>query len=325
MNRSIVYLLGLSLMGLGASACAAADQKDQKSLSFFGFASPNATTQPTTVDATPEPVATQPSVTKVTPKPAAVQPSQVTPQVVQEPAQKQQPAKVVDVKPSSTGDQHAAVNRALNAFSPGLRADSIRPIDASQFFEIIVGTEVVYISQDGRFMLQGDLVDLEQRVNLTESVRGVGRLKLVAGLDEAKMIVFAPEKDKIKHTVTVFTDIDCPYCRKLHDEMALYNDLGIAMRYLAYPRAGVGSKSYDKAVAAWCAKDPKAAMTLAKAGKVVTEKEIKDCKDPVREHMALVRQLGITGTPALIFEDGTLVPGYVPANRLITMLEGNKK
>jgi len=147
-------------------------------------------------------------------------------------------------------------------------------------------------------------------------------LKLIAGLDETKMIVFSPEE--VKYTVTVFTDIDCPYCRKLHDEMEAYNKLGISIRYLAYPRAGVGSKSYDKIVAAWCSKDPKAAITLAKAGKEI-KKELEDCNDPVREHMDLVRVLGVTGTPALIFEDGTLVPGYVPAQRLITMLEEKKQ
>ncbi|VAW84490.1 Thiol:disulfide interchange protein DsbC [hydrothermal vent metagenome] len=223
----------------------------------------------------------------------------------------------------TTEQQYAtAIAKALKSFSPGLKADSIKPIAAPQFYEVTIGTEVIYISEDGRYMLQGDLVDIERRVNLTEIVRGAGRLKLIADLDETTMIVFAPEE--VKHTVTVFTDIDCPYCRKLHDEMAAYNKLGISIRYLAYPRAGVGSKAYDKIVAAWCSKDPKAAMTLAKAGKEI-KKEIEDCNDPVREHMDLVRVLGVTGTPALIFEDGTLVPGYIPAQRLITMLEEKKQ
>ncbi len=271
MNKSIIYLLSLSMMSLGFAT--KADQHTVQSPSTSGFESPSTT-------------------------------------------------KVAEVAKTTEPQHTAAITKALESFAPGLKADSIKPIAAPRFYEVTFGAEVVYISQDGLYMLQGDLVDIERRINLTEHVRGTGRLKLIEALDESEMIVFAPEK--VKYTVTVFTDIDCPYCRKLHDEMAAYNELGISIRYLAYPRAGIGSKSYDKIVAAWCSKDPKAAMTLAKAGKKI-KKEIEDCKDPVREHMELVRVLGVTGTPALIFEDGTLIPGYVPAERLITLLEENKQ
>ena len=134
-------------------------------------------------------------------------------------------------------------------------------------------------------------------------------------------MVFAPEKE-VKHTISVFTDIDCGYCRKLHQEMAEYNKHGIKVRYLAYPRAGVGSEAYEKAVSVWCADDRQKAMTAAKTG---GELKQKTCDNPVEAQFMLGQQLGISGTPALMLEDGQIFPGYVPADRLITMLDKAKQ
>lgn len=213
------------------------------------------------------------------------------------------------------------VKKALESMAPGAKADSITATSLPGLYEVIVGTEIVYISKDGHYMLQGDLVDVQAQKNLTEAKRGAGRLKLVNALSENAMIVFAPKNQPVKHTITVFTDVDCGYCRKMHSEMAELNRHGIKVRYLMFPRAGKNSPSYDKAVSVFCSKDRNAALTRAKATGNI---EKKTCVNPVDQHMALVERLGLTGTPTLMLEDGRLMPGYVPAQRLSKLLDGNK-
>ncbi len=213
------------------------------------------------------------------------------------------------------------VKKALESMAPGAKADSITATSLPGLYEVIVGTEIVYISKDGRYMLQGDLVDVQAQKNLTEAKRGTGRLKLVNALSENAMIVFAPKNQPVKHTITVFTDVDCGYCRKMHSEMAELNRHGIKVRYLMFPRAGKNSPSYDKAVSVFCSKDRNAALTRAKATGNI---EKKTCVNPVDQHMALVERLGLTGTPTLMLEDGRLMPGYVPAQRLSKLLDENK-
>jgi thiol:disulfide interchange protein DsbC len=134
------------------------------------------------------------------------------------------------------------------------------------------------------------------------------------------MVIFAPEK--YQHTVTIFTDIDCGYCRKLHAEVSKYNDLGIRVRYLMFPRAGQGSLAYRKAVSVLCASDRNTAMTRAKAGEEI---EMKECDNPVDREMALGQEVGVTGTPAIFLESGDLIPGYVPADRMAAILEKTDK
>jgi len=213
---------------------------------------------------------------------------------------------------SDLGEVRAAIQKIV----PGLEPDSIKPSQLEGMYEVVFGVDVFYVSADGRYLMSGNLIDIEAGRNLTEDNRAVGRLKLIAGVDESKMIVYSPQKQK--HSITVFTDIDCPYCRRMHQEMAELNKNGIEVRYMLFPRAGKDSKSYKKAVSVWCAKDKLQAMTDAKAGKPVAEG---NCDNPIDEHMALVQELGITGTPTLVFEDGQIVPGYVPVATLVTALE----
>jgi len=212
------------------------------------------------------------------------------------------------------------VRAAMGKIIPGKNPDSIKASEMDGLYEVTYGLEVFYVSADGRYLLNGNLIDLEQGKDLTEGKRAVGRLRLVDSVDENKMIVYSPKK--VKHTITVFTDIDCPYCRRMHQEMAELNELGIEVRYMFFPRAGLNSKSYKKAVAVWCADDRRQAMTDAKAGKAVPEKQ---CDNPIDEHMTLVEKLSITGTPTSVLEDGEVIPGYIPAARLITMLESGKE
>ena len=213
------------------------------------------------------------------------------------------------------------VKKALELLAPGARPDSIVAASLPGLYEVTVDAEVVYISKDGRHMLQGDLVDLQTRKNLTEARRAVGRLKLVNAISENAMIVFTPKNQQVQHTITVFTDVDCSYCRKMHAEMAELNRQGIKVRYLMFPRSGRKSPSYDKVVSVWCAKDRNAALTRAKA---TGDIERKNCANPVDQHMMLVERLGITGTPTLLLEDGRMLPGYVPAQRLSKLLDENR-
>jgi thiol:disulfide interchange protein DsbC len=213
-------------------------------------------------------------------------------------------------------DDVARIEAALERVIPHGKPDSVKPSPIPGLYEVTYGSALVYVSADGRYALQGDLIDLETRSNLSEHARASKRLAALKELAGKDFIVFAPEHPK--HTVTVFTDLDCTYCRKFHSEIADYNKLGIAVRYAAFPRSGIGSPSYDKAVSVWCAKDPKAALTQAKAGKEV-EKKI--CDNPVKEEYLLGQQIGVSGTPTIILEDGTSLPGYVPPLRLSQLLE----
>jgi len=210
------------------------------------------------------------------------------------------------------------IKKVLAELMPQAQVDSIKPAAFPGMYEAIFGPQIIYISADGRYMFEGDLYDLRNRMNLTETKRGVGRAKTMREMDEKTMVVFSPAADKVKFTITAFTDIDCGYCRKMHKQMKQYNDLGIAFRYLAYPRSGVNTPSYYKAVSVWCADDKKAAMTKAKSGETLPKA---DCDNPIKGHMEAAKLVGVTGTPTMVLENGKVIPGYVEPKRLIKILE----
>lgn len=198
----------------------------------------------------------------------------------------------------------------------GARPDKVQPGPVPGVYEATFGPQVLYVSADGRYVFNGVVLDLKSGRNLTEVKRGAARLAAVEKMGEAQMISYGP--DKAEHTITVFTDIDCGYCRKLHAEMKDYNDLGIRVRYLFFPRAGVASESGAKAVAVWCNKDRRAAMTRAKAGQSVDKAQ---CDNPVQAHYELGQRMGVSGTPAIVTDSGELIPGYAPAKSLKAELD----
>jgi len=207
------------------------------------------------------------------------------------------------------------VRAAVKKIIPGVEPDSIQQSPLEGMYEVIFGLEVFYISADGRYLLNGSLVDIKAEKNLTEDKRAEGRLGLINSVHESKMIIFSPKK--VKHRVTVFTDIDCMYCRRMHTEIDELNRRGIEVRYLFFPRAGKDSKSYKKAVSVWCAENRQEALTQAKLGKPVAEKT---CDNPIDEHMTLVRKLGLTGTPASVLANGQIMPGYLPVQQYEELL-----
>jgi thiol:disulfide interchange protein DsbC len=225
----------------------------------------------------------------------------------------------------------ATIKAAIASLGLKDKPEKIIPSAVPGLYEVLVGQYVLYVSGDGKYMLQGDLYDVQRRVNLTDEIRSENRVKAMRALDEDSMIIFSPADGKAKFTITAFTDIDCGYCRKLHKEMQQYNELGIEVRYVSYPRAGLNSPSYEKAVAVWCAVDRNKAMTTAKSGaslnqlKEVEQVKDKSCKDPIKEHMKIANLVGVTGTPTLVMEDGSVLPGYVPADRLYQELEKHAK
>ena len=167
---------------------------------------------------------------------------------------------------------------------------------------------------DGDYVLMGDLYNVDEQVNLSEKATND---KMIAVIDEVptdKMIVYGP-KDAKRH-ITVFTDIDCGFCRKLHAEVPELNEAGIQVRYLAYPRAGINSPSYNKYVSVWCNADPLQSLTDAKSGKSVPSAT---CDNPISDTYAIGKDVGVRGTPTIILDNGTVRPGYVPASELIEL------
>ena len=218
-------------------------------------------------------------------------------------------------------DDLDAIKKTLAKIMPNAQPESISPTPIPGIYEVNYGAEVYYMERSGQYLFQGELIDLESRESLTEQTKSTYRKTLMSRLDESTMIVYSPKK-KAKHTITVFTDIDCGYCVKLHQGMKAMNDLGIKVRYLAFPRAGIGSSSYQKIVNVWCAKDRKSAMTRAKSGERVVSEA---CNHPVDIHYNLGREMGVNGTPALFLDDGTHLAGYMPPDRLINALEERKR
>ena len=214
------------------------------------------------------------------------------------------------------GNEVDVINKVLQHLIPGSAPDSIAESVIPGLYEVSYGPDVLYITKDGRYVLEGDLLNTQTREDITEKIRSAARLKLINAVDPKSMIIFAPKK--VKHTVTVFTDVDCAFCRKLHSQIAQYNKDGIAIRYMAFPRSGVNTPSYYKAVAVWCSPDRHAALTKAKLGEPM--KRVK-CDNPVRQQMALADKLGVNATPTLILEDGSLISGYIPPDRMSKMLD----
>lgn len=211
----------------------------------------------------------------------------------------------------------AKLTQTLAKVLPDTEITSIAPSPLPGLYEVMLGATVLYMSADGRYTVRGDIIDLTNRTNLTEERRMEAR---IAGFSAQgpRTIEFAPESGKVKTTLYVFTDLDCGYCRKLHTQVPALNAAGIAVRYLAFPRAGLKSESYDKAVSVWCAKDPRAALTAAKLGEKPTKAS---CANPVASQYELGQAIGVQGTPAVYSENGEELGGYLPAAEIIKLLK----
>lgn len=204
-----------------------------------------------------------------------------------------------------------AVRAAIEALIPNATDIAVAPSPVPGVSEVVVGINVFYVSDDGSFILGGPLVRASDGENLTELRVAGARARLLAAHKDLRTFDYPSASPA--HAITVITDIDCPYCRRFHNDMAEYNAAGFDVRYIMLPRAGTGSVSYQKAVYAACAKDPEAAMTDAMNGKPV---DAADCDHPIDQHMAIVQELQINSTPSIVFEDGRLLRGLRSASEL---------
>jgi thiol:disulfide interchange protein DsbC len=220
---------------------------------------------------------------------------------------------------SMANADESAIKQALKKAMPSIKVDSIKPSEVKGLYEVIMGANIYYVSDDAKYLIQGRLVDLATRTDLTEAKLSGTRKLALEKLGVDKMIVFKPKIGKYK--VSVFTDIDCGYCRKLHSEIDQYLSQGITIQYLFFPRAGKGSDSYNKAVSVWCSDDRNAALTAAKKDQKLPAKT---CVNPVDEHMQLATDFDVKGTPMIVTEKGNVFPGYLPAKQLVEALESEK-
>lgn len=211
-----------------------------------------------------------------------------------------------------------SVRAAIHKSSPDLPIQELRPAPLAGWYHAVLGGSSGYVSADGRYFIAGDLFDVPSRTNLSEQARNAARLDVLRTADLSQAIVFAPPKPQ--HMITVFTDVECGYCRKLHSEMARYHELGIAVRYLAYPRTGPGTESWRTMEAVWCSPDRPAALTRAKLGEALS-RPASCAVDAVRQHYDLALKLGAPGTPMILLEDGRAVSGYMAPAQLAELLE----
>lgn len=202
----------------------------------------------------------------------------------------------------------------LKRLPPGSKLDDLRPGPVAGTYEFTQGAEVTYLTADGKYFIDGSVFDMDTRQNITEARRAALRVALIGAVPESQMVIFSP--DNPRYTITVFTDVDCQYCRKLHSEIAEINKLGVRVRYVFFPRTGPGTDSWHKAEAVWCAANRNDALTKAKQG--VPVDITRTCGGtPIEREYNLGLSVGVRGTPAIVTEGGDLIGGYLPPHDLV--------
>lgn len=223
------------------------------------------------------------------------------------------------VKPAA-GTADARAVDAIRQLNPQIKVDHVGAAPLSGFREVVVGGQTLYVSDDGRYLLQGSLYDIEAKQDLSQVTLASMRKALLDEVPESDYIVFAP--DNPKYMVTVFTDIECGYCRRMHNELAAYNKLGIGFRYLAFPRMGPASEDFRDMESVWCSNNRNKALTDAKNGK---KPQAMRCTNPVMAHWTLGQRVGLQGTPMIIGANGMAGPGYLSPTQLLEWLKTTQK
>lgn len=213
------------------------------------------------------------------------------------------------------------LRESIARLAPDMEITAISESVMPGVYELISGAQVFYLTPDGKYMLEGSIIDLENRVDISEQRRGGLQMSLIDQIPEDQMLVFNNEAGDAERSITVFTDTDCGYCQKLHQEIEAITDADIRVRYLLFPRAGIESPSSEELQSVWCADDQQAAMTIAKTGGQVPSAT---CENPIESHMNLARQVGLRGTPLIYLDSGTKIPGYQPAAQLIEQIKNSE-
>jgi thiol:disulfide interchange protein DsbC len=209
-----------------------------------------------------------------------------------------------------------SLERALDEFIPGTHPDQISRSPVPGLYEVRYGPKLFYVSEDGRFLIEGSIYDLRKKRDVTASRLAKATIAAIDSLGEDSMIVYTPLETK--YTVTVFSDPGCPPCRLFHSKINEYLAEGIRVRYLLYPIGGSDTESYKRAVSVWCAQDRKSAFARAEFNAPTTPW---GCKNPVNKNVMLGRMIGIAGAPTIVTSDGKIIPGYVSPEQLLTMLD----
>jgi thiol:disulfide interchange protein DsbC len=202
----------------------------------------------------------------------------------------------------------------LKRLPAGSKLEELRPSPIPGIYEFMQGADISYLTADGKYFLDGNLYDMESRENLTEVQRTHARVAMISAVPESQMLIFGPKNPQ--YTITVFTDVDCAYCRKLHSEMAELNHLGVRVRYMFFPRTGPNTDSWKKAEVVWCSANRNDALTRAKAGAQLDLTKVCD-GTPVAREYALGQSIGVHGTPAIVTENGDYISGYMPPRELV--------
>jgi thiol:disulfide interchange protein DsbC len=204
---------------------------------------------------------------------------------------------------------------------PGAAPEDVAASPIPGLYEVTMGGLIAYVSEDGKYLVSGNVYDLDSQMNLTASRRNAARAKALAGASENQMIVFGPQSAKM--TVTVFTDIDCGFCRKFHSHIADMNKAGVRVRYMMYPRTGPGTESWKKAEQVWCAADRRDALTRAKRGEPVKAKACGDAA--IKTQYELGSDLGVEGTPAIFTQNGDYIGGFLTPEELVQSVQASQK
>jgi thiol:disulfide interchange protein DsbC len=212
-------------------------------------------------------------------------------------------------------DPRAALLKRLPA---GSKVEDLRPSPIPGVYELVQGADISYLTADGKYFFDGNLYDMDSRENLTEAVRARARLAMISAVPESQMVIFSPKNPL--YTITVFSDVDCAYCRKLHSEIAELNRLGVRVRYLFFPRTGPNTNSWKKAEVVWCSPDRNEALTRAKSGAQLDMTKTCDAT-PVARDYALGQSIGVRGTPAIVTERGDYIAGYMPPRDLVQQIK----
>jgi thiol:disulfide interchange protein DsbC len=217
-------------------------------------------------------------------------------------------------QPTPTGQPADPRIALLKLLPAGSKLEDLRLSPIPGIYEFMQGVDISYLTADGKFFLDGNLYDMGTRENLTEVLRARARLAMISAVPESEMVIFGPKSPQ--YTITVFTDVDCAYCRKLHSEMAELNRLGIRVRYMFFPRTGPNTESWKKAEVVWCSANRNEALTRAKAGAQLDMTKV--CEGtPVAREYALGQSIGVHGTPAIVTENGNYIAGYMPPHELV--------
>lgn len=222
----------------------------------------------------------------------------------------------ISIDISANEELEKVFQESLSRLSSDFEITNVKTTPIKGIYQVTIGPDIVYMTKDGNYILKGEILDISNRRNITEDVRAENRVHLLNTISEKEYIEFSPSS--AKNYIYVFTDTDCGYCRKLHRDVPELNSMGIAVRYLAYPRTGVDSKIGDEMRDVWCADDRQEALTAAKNRE---QFQSKPCDAPIARQYALGKELGVSGTPAIFLENGIKLPGYIPPDEIYRQIQ----